>query len=101
MSQSLEVEKYKGLFEMASSAMALLRGENFIFEVTNSAYSEVIGGRPVLGKSFVEGLPEVKDTGLPEIMCKVWDTGKAYEGRELLVPLYIKGKLQNIYFDFT
>lgn len=101
MNYALEVEKFKGLFEMASSAMALLKGENFVFEVRNSSYHKVVGEREVIGKTFVEAIPEIKDSGLPEIMRRVWETGKTYEGKELLVPLNLKGKLQNLYFDFS
>ena len=75
------------IFERAPSFFAVLRGPSHVFELTNEAYTRLIGHRQVLGKSVAEALPEVKDQGFVDLLDQVIATGEPFVGRELPVTL--------------
>jgi PAS domain S-box-containing protein len=101
----IETEKaiFEALFQTASSAMALLKGKELIFEKANPHYLKLLNNRDIIGKSFLEAIPEIADTNLSDLMAEVYKTGKAYSGHEVLVKLRKdpKGPLYDWYFDFT
>ena len=51
-------------FESAPGFIAVMRGADHVFELTNAAYRRLIGGRDVIGKPVREALPEVAEQGL-------------------------------------
>ena len=64
------------LFDQAPSFMAVLSGPDHVFDLANSAYSALIGGRPLLGKPVLEALPRER----PAVHCP-WCRGAAQTGR--------------------
>ncbi|WDR04050.1 PAS domain-containing protein [Devosia algicola] len=76
------------MFEQSPGFMAVLRGPDHIFELTNAAYRKLIGGRQYLGKPVREALPEVEGQGFIELLDNVYTSGKAYVGRR--VPIYFQ-----------
>ncbi len=73
------------LFRQAPAFIAMLRGPDFIFEIANESYHQLIGRRDIIGKPLFEALPEVRGQGFEELLQKVIDTGETVVGRE--VPL--------------
>lgn len=57
--RSLESERSRlaYLFTRAPAFVAVLRGPEHVFELVNPSYSELVGGRDVLGKTVREALP--------------------------------------------
>lgn len=98
-----EKQKFETLFTDSSAAIALLRGENFVFEKINTKYAELLKGRPLINKPLFEAVPELKNSPLSDIMRKVYETGEPYVGVEQLVPIVREagGPLIDTYFDFT
>ena len=89
-------------FEQAPGFMAVLRGPTHIFELTNAAYRELVGGRDVLGKSVLEALPEVVDQGFIELLDEVYTSGKAHVGRRVPMSLEASdGERRDMYLDFV
>jgi PAS domain S-box-containing protein len=78
--RSEEIERLRMLFEQAPSAMALLTGPEHIFDIANPAYVKLIGGRPVLGRSVAEALPEIREQGILALLDQVFQSGEAYVG---------------------
>ncbi len=78
--RELEAERRRlgELFERSPSFMALLRGPEHRFELTNPAYKTLIGFRDVIGKTVREALPEVEGQGFLDLLDKVYSTGEPY-----------------------
>lgn len=96
-------QKFEAIFFDSPASMALLRGEDFIFEKINPKYQDLFRGRDILDKPLTIALPELKGGPLPEIMKNVFETGESFIGQDLLVPLVREagGPLVDTYFDFT
>src|SRR5262249_28887380 len=59
------------LFMHAPVAVAVLTGPDFVFELTNPRYLELIGGRTVVGMPIRDALPELEGQGIFEILARV------------------------------
>jgi signal transduction histidine kinase len=46
--------------------------------MTNPLYDSLVGGRPVIGRSVIEAIPEVSSQGYIEVLDKVLKTGEAF-----------------------
>src|SRR5438046_2490190 len=56
------------LFAQAPGYMAVLRGPNHVFELTNAAYVNLIGDRDFIGKPLRDVIPEVVAQGALELL---------------------------------
>jgi signal transduction histidine kinase len=90
----------ENLFALMPMPVAILRGPDQVFESANQAYLDVVGGRPIVGKPFLEALPEMAGQGFDELLRDVLRTGKAEVGREQRVRIERGGSLQDTYFTF-
>ena len=79
-----ENEKLRLLFEGAPGFAVVLTGPNHVFEMRNSAYAKLIGGRDVLGKTVAEALPESVEQGFVKILDDVFLTQMPFVGTETL-----------------
>jgi PAS domain S-box-containing protein len=68
----------ESLFEQAPVFMAVLRGPEHRFELTNPRYRRLIGNRQVLGRTVAEGLPDAASQGYVELLDKVYRSGEPY-----------------------
>jgi len=90
--------RFKAIFDNMSSGVIVYKvvndGEDFIILDLNRADQNIesIDKKEVLGKSVLEILPQVKDTGLCEVFKRVWETGKP---EQLSVTLYQDQKIAN------
>ncbi|HET9791149.1 MAG TPA: PAS domain-containing protein, partial [Candidatus Angelobacter sp.] len=66
-----ERQKLAELFQQAPVFIAVLRGPEHIFELTNPPYQELIGNRNVLGKSVREAIPETVEQGFIAVLDRV------------------------------
>jgi signal transduction histidine kinase len=69
------------LFEQAPTFMALLSGPNHRFEIANPKYLELVGCRPVLGRTVAEALPDAVEQGYLALLDAVFASGDAYSAR--------------------
>jgi signal transduction histidine kinase len=72
------------LLMQAPAAIAILRGPELRYELSNPLNQELAQGRSLVGKPVAEALPESAD-GLVPILRQVYQTGEAYVGREVPV----------------
>lgn len=86
-SSARELERLREMFQQAPGAMAILRGPDFVFEMVNPAYSQLVGHRDVVGKSLVQALPEIAEQGFVRLLERVLAEGKAYVGKSVTVAL--------------
>ena len=82
--QARENEKLRLLFEGAPGFAVVLVGPNHVFEMRNAAYSDLIGGRDVLGKTVAAALPESVEQGFVKILDEVFLTQRPFVGSETL-----------------
>jgi PAS domain S-box-containing protein len=73
-----ERQRLAQLFEQAPSFMALLRGPDHVYELTNPSYLRLIDGRAVLGRSVAEALPEAAEQGFVGLLDTVYASGEPY-----------------------
>lgn len=99
----VERRKFESIFAESASVMALVKGPNFIFEKTNTAYQALIGNRQVVGKPFAEALPELKDHPFLSELQKVYATGVTFFAKESLsrIQRTPDGPSNDVYMDFT
>ena len=98
-----ENERLRGLFSQAPGIMAVLRGPEHVFELTNQSYMQLVGHREVAGKSAREALPEIVGQGFFELLDRVYTTGEPFVGHALPVRLQREpeGPLEERYIDFV
>lgn len=81
--QSTERDRQRQMFDQAPGFMAVLTGPNHIFELTNTAYMQLVGHRAVLGLPVRDALPEVEGQGFFEHLDHVYTTGERFVGSSL------------------
>jgi signal transduction histidine kinase/ActR/RegA family two-component response regulator len=92
----------RNLIMQAPVATALLTGPRHVFELTNPHYQEMIGGRDVLGKPYVEAFPEVAGSEIEQILDRVYHNGEPYFAEEYLLRLNRHGHgPEDVYFRFN
>jgi signal transduction histidine kinase len=82
-----EMQRLADLFEQAPAFFAVLSGPEYIVEMMNGPYQQLIGHRSVLGKSVREAVPEAEGQGFLKLLDGVYHTGKPYVGRGIPIQL--------------
>ena len=83
----LEQQRLEEVFRLAPSFMAVLRGPDHVFERANDRYLNLIGGRPLIGRTIRDALPEIASQGFVEILDQVYSTGNPYSATGVRVLL--------------
>ncbi|MGV3572631.1 MAG: ATP-binding protein [Ramlibacter sp.] len=68
-------------FDNAPGFIALLRGPDFVFEMANRAYYQLVGHRDIEGMPLSQALPEMRAQGFVELLEQVYRTGEPFVGR--------------------
>ena len=91
------------LFTNAPVAIAILRGPDHVYELTNAHYLEMMGGREILGLPIRRALSELEGQGIFELLDRVRASGEPYIGKSQRVTLNRgpRGQAQDTYFDFV
>ncbi len=82
-----ERERLHQLFQQSPGFVAVLKGPDFVFELANDAYYQLVGHRPILGQALAEIMPEVVGQGYLEILDQVYRTGQSFVGRAMPIEL--------------
>lgn len=95
--------KVNKLYQHAPGFIAMSRGPEHLFTFANSAFETLIGGRPLIGKSVAEALPEVVAQGFLEILDDVYRTGMRHSsGRTPIKLSRVRGAdLETRYIEFV
>ncbi len=90
------------VFRRAPAFIAVLRGPDFVFEMVNDAYYQLVGPRELIGRPVFDALPEVRGQGFEELLNQVLETGEPFVGREMPVTLARShpGQLEERFVDF-
>jgi signal transduction histidine kinase len=68
-------------FDNAPGFVALLRGPDFVFELVNKAYYQLVGHRPLEGRPALQALPEMESQGYFGLLDRVYESGEPFVGR--------------------
>ena len=86
-----EAARLRNLFEQSPSAVALLSGRDLVFEFANTAYTQLVGGREVVGQPLAAVLPEAVDAGVGSVLAEVWESGRAFRADATAMPVFRDG----------
>lgn len=94
--------QFRNIMRQAPVAMAILRGEDFVVEMANDSYLNIVdrNEEELVGKPLFAGLPEVREYVEP-ILTDVLKSGIAYHGYAFEVTLRRFGEPQQCYFNFV
>jgi len=95
-------QQFKNTVKQAPAGIALLKGSDFIVEMVNDAYMQLIDReeKDFVGKPLFDSLPEVKDIVHP-LLTEVLATGIPYHAHDLMVTLNRYGKAEQAYFNLV
>lgn len=98
----LAADQLRQMFDQAPSFMALLRGPDHIFEITNAAYMRLLGKRDVIGKSVRQTIPEAENQGFVKLLDEAYLSGVPFLASEM--PVVLQDPLEGpttLYLDFV
>lgn len=95
--------RYRMLIEESSVAAALYLGPEMRVQYANDIMLTYFGKNKsdVIGKPIMEALPELEGQPFINYFEAVYNSGRPYIGIEEKADLFIDGRLQTFYFDFT
>ncbi|WP_166260631.1 sensor domain-containing protein [Marinobacter salicampi] len=70
------------MFNQSSAFMVLLSGPEHIYEYANPSHAQLVGHRPVLGKTIREALPDAVEQGFGDILDEVYSSGRTYRAKQ-------------------
>ena len=78
---SNEREHLRSLFNQSPGFVAVLMGPNYVFEMANEAYYQIVGHRELIGKSVWDAIPEAAGQGFEALLDQVYRTGASWRAR--------------------
>ena len=98
-------KQFRNMVMQSPVSMAILRGKDFIIEITNPSMLKNIWQKSetdIIGKRFLDVLPEMLNQKYFETLKTVYSTKTIIKEKEVLKYLYMpcEDSLQNIYYDF-
>ncbi len=92
----------KELVMEAPAGVCMLRGPDHYIELANNYYISLTNNKDICYKYFREALPELKESGVLEILDTVYKTGETIEKNEVLIKLNQKnGTQEDRLFNFS
>ncbi|MFD1466595.1 PAS domain-containing protein [Hymenobacter caeli] len=96
-------QELEELFMQAPVPIVVGDGPDLVFQLVNPAYQRVFPGRVLLGRPFLEAMPELAATPVPGLLHRVYATGEPFVAQEMLLQMarHEGGPLEDIYWNFT
>ncbi|MGZ3182022.1 MAG: ATP-binding protein [Telluria sp.] len=96
-------ERLNTIFRHVPAAMAILRGPDYVFDLVNERYFELVGRRDFEGLPLREARPEIEAQGFIALLDEVRRTGRPHFGRSARVLLAdpASGELRERFFDYV
>nr|WP_280960052.1 PAS domain-containing protein [Aquibium carbonis] len=97
-----ERELLRDMFKQAPGFIGVLAGPAHTFIQANDAYTDLVGGRELVGLTVAEALPEVVGQGFIDLLDAVYASGEPYIGKQVPVMLRQAGEAapSKRYIDF-
>lgn len=95
-------DRFRNMIEQAPVAMLIFKGEEMIFDIVNPYMLNLLDKTAaIIGKPFLQVLPEIAGQPIEAIMQEVYQTGKPYYGFDVPMSLNRKGVQETGYFNFA
>lgn len=95
-------EKIRAIVDNCPFPIGVYTGEEMRIELVNQNIKDLWGkGDDIIGKTFLEVLPELKDGPYMDQLRDVYHTGKAYHSYNTHVQLVVKGKPTDFFFNYS
>lgn len=102
MDTTNNTNRFNELIHAAPSATAIYHTRDMVITAVNANMLAFWGkDNQVIGKHFLEGIPELKGQPFFQQLQDVYDTGITYHSEQSGADLMINGKLQTSYFNYT
>ena len=92
------------ILEIMPSFSVVLTGSSHVFQMANQAYIDLIERGPeIIGKTFLEVLPELADQPFPALLDEVYRTGQPFQAKSMMAKLRLGSDkiLTDMFFDFS
>ncbi|GAC1696266.1 MAG: hypothetical protein NVS9B3_14290 [Gemmatimonadaceae bacterium] len=91
------------MFAQAPVAIAVMDGPTHRFVLANEAYRQVVGERELMGRTVSDAFPELRGTGVLDVLDSVYRTGERFVAREFPVALALSPDAapEKRFFDFV
>jgi PAS domain S-box-containing protein len=98
-----ERDQLAQMFAQAPTFMALLRGPEHRIEIANPLYLQLVGHRPVLGRTVAEALPDAVAQGYLVLLDRAYQSGRPCSriGARFLVQAEPGGPSDERFVDFV
>ncbi|MBP2284800.1 PAS domain S-box-containing protein [Flavobacterium sp. CG_23.5] len=80
----VERQRFLDIYDQAPSAMGIIKGPDYVYELANPLYLKLIDKKDIIGKTIMEVLPELKSQGIFELLDSVYNTGEPFISNEML-----------------
>jgi signal transduction histidine kinase/DNA-binding response OmpR family regulator len=97
-------QRLQALFMEAPVSVAVVRGPDFVFELANARYEEMVGRADLVGKPFRRAFSELQDDApVLQMLTEVRRSGKAFVANEYSVSIDRQGNgaVEDVFFLFT
>jgi signal transduction histidine kinase len=91
-------ERQRLLLKQMPGFVAVLSGEQHVFEYVNDAYLTISGPRDFLGRGVRDVFPELRGQGFYELLDQVYGSGEPFVTRAM--PIKLAGEEQERFIDF-
>lgn len=89
-------------FSQAPVAICILRGDNFIVELANKLYLQLVDRKEdFIGRPLFDSLAELEGQGIREMLTGVMETGTPFVGNEIGILINRNGSREDAFFNFT
>ncbi|MFH7018684.1 ATP-binding protein [Flavobacterium sp. FlaQc-47] len=100
--QTPNLQLLKVIVDDAPLPIGIYEGNNLDIILANKYMISAYGkGEDVIGKSYMEVLPELKEQGIFEQFLNVLSTGEPFIAVDHKLDILIEGKLQTFYFNYN
>ena len=95
--------RFRNMVHQAPVAICVFRGENYVFELANKKYLQLLGktSEQILNIPAFTAIPEAVNQGYEAIFDGVYKTGIPYIANELPITLIRNGNEETIYINFV
>ena len=95
-------QRLERFFSQAPTAICILDGPGFVFEMVNKVYQQLFPGRVLRGRPLLEALPELAGQPVWRTLQHVYTTGQTHEEIGIRIPVarYVGGPPEDFYFHY-
>ena len=95
-------ERFRLMVQQAPVAMLVFRGENLVFEIVNDEMLLLVGrDKSIVGKPALEGMPELGEQPVWQVVQNVYKSGKPFFANEMPVQIVKNGETVQGYYTFS